>query len=167
MGAKQHLQLVFQVVLVSPRCRDVTINKTCSLRWQMKSLCPLLTTQRLHSINLNNRNKTVHLFPAMFSFSMFPFDILTVGFLLFHFCEIINSIFFSFFKPILLLLQTAPPSPGLHSLWTEPPPAPAGAPSNMSQYFDLYDVKESSYHTFISRLDLHICNDSSSMDEGQ
>lgn len=37
----------------------------------------------------------------------------------------------------------------------------------MSQYFDLYDVKESSYHTFISRLDLHICNDSSSMDEGQ
>lgn len=36
----------------------------------------------------------------------------------------------------------------------------------MSQYFDLYDVKESSYHTFISRLDLHICNDSSSMDEG-
>uniref|UniRef100_A0A8C4H7C5 Bridge-like lipid transfer protein family member 3A n=1 Tax=Dicentrarchus labrax TaxID=13489 RepID=A0A8C4H7C5_DICLA len=59
-------------------------------------------------------------------------------------------------------LQTAPPSPGLHSLWTEPPPAPTGTPSNMSQYFDLYDVKESSYHTFISRLDLHICNDSSS-----
>uniref|UniRef100_A0A4W6DE74 Bridge-like lipid transfer protein family member 3A n=1 Tax=Lates calcarifer TaxID=8187 RepID=A0A4W6DE74_LATCA len=59
-------------------------------------------------------------------------------------------------------LQTAPPSPGLHSLWTEPPPAPAGTPSNMSQYFDLYDVKESSYHTFISRLDLHVCNDSSS-----
>ncbi|XP_049920250.1 UHRF1-binding protein 1 [Epinephelus moara] len=62
-------------------------------------------------------------------------------------------------------LQTAPPSPGLHSLWTEPPPAPTGTPSNMSQYFDLYDVKESSYHTFISRLDLHVCNDSSSMDE--
>uniref|UniRef100_A0AAQ6ANJ2 Chorein N-terminal domain-containing protein n=1 Tax=Amphiprion ocellaris TaxID=80972 RepID=A0AAQ6ANJ2_AMPOC len=64
-------------------------------------------------------------------------------------------------------LQTAPPSPGLHSLWTEPPPAPAGTPSNMSQYFDLYDVKESSYHTFISRLDLHICNDSSSIDEDE
>nr|XP_046252570.1 UHRF1-binding protein 1 [Scatophagus argus] len=64
-------------------------------------------------------------------------------------------------------LQTAPPSPGLHSLWTESPPAPAGTPSNMSQYFDLYDVKESSYHTFISRLDLHICNDSSSMDEDE
>ncbi|XP_034446359.1 UHRF1-binding protein 1 isoform X2 [Hippoglossus hippoglossus] len=64
-------------------------------------------------------------------------------------------------------LQTSPPSPGLHSLWTEPPPAPTGTPNNMSQYFDLYDVKESSYHTFISRLDLHICNDSSSMDEDE
>ncbi|XP_023261998.1 UHRF1-binding protein 1 [Seriola lalandi dorsalis] len=64
-------------------------------------------------------------------------------------------------------LQTAPPSPGLHSLWTEPPPAPTGTPSNMSQYFELYDVKESSYHTFISRLDLHVCNDSSSMDEDE
>ncbi|XP_037630079.1 UHRF1-binding protein 1 isoform X1 [Sebastes umbrosus] len=64
-------------------------------------------------------------------------------------------------------LQTAPPSPGLHNLWTEPPPAPAGTPSNASQYFDLYDVKESSYHTFISRLDLHICNDSSSMDDDE
>uniref|UniRef100_A0A665WEE7 UHRF1 binding protein 1 n=1 Tax=Echeneis naucrates TaxID=173247 RepID=A0A665WEE7_ECHNA len=63
-------------------------------------------------------------------------------------------------------LQTAPPSPGLHSLWTEPPPALTGTSSNISQYFDLFDVKESSYHTFISRLDLHICNDSSSMDEG-
>ncbi|XP_029292219.1 UHRF1-binding protein 1 isoform X2 [Cottoperca gobio] len=64
-------------------------------------------------------------------------------------------------------LQTAPPSPGLHNLWTEPPPAPTGTPSNTSQYFDLYDVKESSYHTFISRLDLHICNDSSSADDDE
>ncbi|CAN9515333.1 unnamed protein product [Ophioblennius macclurei] len=64
-------------------------------------------------------------------------------------------------------LQTAPPSPGFHSLWTETPSAPAGTPNNMSQYFDLYDVKESSYHTFISRLDLHICNDSSSSDEDE
>ncbi|XP_053706359.1 bridge-like lipid transfer protein family member 3A [Synchiropus splendidus] len=64
-------------------------------------------------------------------------------------------------------LQTAPPSPGLHSLWTEPPPAPPGTPNNMSQYFDTFDVKESSYHTFISRLDLHICNDSSSADEDE
>ncbi|XP_067448898.1 bridge-like lipid transfer protein family member 3A isoform X1 [Thunnus thynnus] len=64
-------------------------------------------------------------------------------------------------------LQTAPPSPGLQNLWTEPPPAPTGTPSNMSQYFDLFDVKESSYHTFISRLDLHVCNDSSSMDDDE
>ncbi|XP_028309033.1 UHRF1-binding protein 1 isoform X2 [Gouania willdenowi] len=62
-------------------------------------------------------------------------------------------------------LQAAPPSPGFHSLWSEPPPTATGSPSNMSQYFDLYDVKESSYHTFISRLDLHICNDTSSADE--
>uniref|UniRef100_A0A8C2D581 UHRF1 binding protein 1 n=1 Tax=Cyprinus carpio TaxID=7962 RepID=A0A8C2D581_CYPCA len=60
-------------------------------------------------------------------------------------------------------LQTAPPSPGNHSLWTEPPPPETGGtPGTLAQYFDLHDVKESSYHTFISRLDLHICNDSSS-----
>ncbi|XP_016321876.1 UHRF1-binding protein 1-like [Sinocyclocheilus anshuiensis] len=60
-------------------------------------------------------------------------------------------------------LQTAPPSPGIHSLWTEPPPPEAvGTPGTLAQYFDLHDVKESSYHTFILRLDLHICNDSSS-----
>ncbi|KAM6924347.1 bridge-like lipid transfer protein family member 3A [Xenentodon cancila] len=64
-------------------------------------------------------------------------------------------------------LQTAPPSPGIHSLWTEPPPSSTGTPTNISQYFDLFDVKESSYHTFISRLDLHICNDSSSVNEDE
>ncbi|KAI4898865.1 hypothetical protein NFI96_024168 [Prochilodus magdalenae] len=62
------------------------------------------------------------------------------------------------------VFQTAPPSPGPHPLWTEPPPPPVGTPSTLAQYFDLHDVKESSYHTFISRLDLHICNDSSSAD---
>ncbi|KAM4563580.1 bridge-like lipid transfer protein family member 3A [Odontesthes bonariensis] len=64
-------------------------------------------------------------------------------------------------------LQTAPPSPGIHSLWTEPPLSSTSTPNNTSQYFDHFDVKESSYHTFISRLDLHICNDSSSMDEDE
>ncbi|XP_057686479.1 bridge-like lipid transfer protein family member 3A [Corythoichthys intestinalis] len=62
-------------------------------------------------------------------------------------------------------LQTAPPSPGLHNLWTESTTPPTGSPNNMSQYFDRFDVKESSYHTFISRLDLHVCNDSSSVAE--
>uniref|UniRef100_A0A8C7JJM5 Bridge-like lipid transfer protein family member 3A n=1 Tax=Oncorhynchus kisutch TaxID=8019 RepID=A0A8C7JJM5_ONCKI len=62
-------------------------------------------------------------------------------------------------------LQTAPPSPGIHNLWTDPSPPPSvGVPSTLDQYFDQHDVKESSYHTFISRLDLHICNDSSSTD---
>uniref|UniRef100_A0A8C7U667 Bridge-like lipid transfer protein family member 3A n=1 Tax=Oncorhynchus mykiss TaxID=8022 RepID=A0A8C7U667_ONCMY len=61
-------------------------------------------------------------------------------------------------------LQTAPPSPGIHNLWTDPSPPPSvGVPSTLDQYFDQHDVKESSYHTFISRLDLHICNDSSSL----
>ncbi|XP_013888456.1 UHRF1-binding protein 1 [Austrofundulus limnaeus] len=64
-------------------------------------------------------------------------------------------------------LQTAPPSPSIHSQWPEPPPSSTSTPNNISQYFDLYDIKESSCHTFISRLDLHICNDSSSMDEDE
>uniref|UniRef100_A0A8C8FSN9 UHRF1-binding protein 1 n=1 Tax=Oncorhynchus tshawytscha TaxID=74940 RepID=A0A8C8FSN9_ONCTS len=52
-------------------------------------------------------------------------------------------------------LQTAPPSPGIHNLWTDPSPPPnVGVPSTLDQYFDQHDVKESSYHTFISRLDL-------------
>ncbi|KAK0143425.1 UHRF1-binding protein 1 [Merluccius polli] len=61
-------------------------------------------------------------------------------------------------------LQTAPPSPGIHTLWTDSLPSAGGAPNNASQCFEQYDVKESSYHTFISRLDLHICNDSSTTD---
>ncbi|XP_060045630.1 bridge-like lipid transfer protein family member 3A isoform X1 [Erinaceus europaeus] len=34
--------------------------------------------------------------------------------------------------------------------------------SRLSQYFEKFDVKESSYHLLISRLDLHICDDSQS-----
>nr|XP_015823924.2 bridge-like lipid transfer protein family member 3A [Nothobranchius furzeri] len=66
-------------------------------------------------------------------------------------------------------LQTAPPSPSIHSQWTEPAPSSTSTTTtnNISQYFDLHDVKESSYHTFISRLDLHICNDTSSLDEDE
>lgn len=88
--------------------------------------------------------------------------------------NLISSLYYYYLNSKMLFLpsflfsviQTAPPSPGLHTIWTDTPPAHAGTPSNTSQYFDHYDVKESSYHTFISRLDLHICNDSSSVDEG-
>ncbi|KAK2825568.1 hypothetical protein Q7C36_019495 [Tachysurus vachellii] len=59
-------------------------------------------------------------------------------------------------------METAPTSPGPRPPWPEPHPAPVATPNTLAEYFDLYDVKESSYHTFISRLDLHICNDSSS-----
>ncbi|KAK3519389.1 hypothetical protein QTP70_026949 [Hemibagrus guttatus] len=58
-------------------------------------------------------------------------------------------------------METVPSSPGPRPPWPEPHPAPVATPNTLAQYFDLYDVKESSYHTFISRLDLHICNDSS------
>uniref|UniRef100_A0A4W4FEN9 Chorein N-terminal domain-containing protein n=1 Tax=Electrophorus electricus TaxID=8005 RepID=A0A4W4FEN9_ELEEL len=44
---------------------------------------------------------------------------------------------------------------------------PAKAVSiTLAQYFDLHDVKESSYHTFISRLDLHVCNDGPPVQSG-
>ncbi|KAG7323759.1 hypothetical protein KOW79_013461 [Hemibagrus wyckioides] len=59
-------------------------------------------------------------------------------------------------------METVPTSPGPRPPWPEPHPAPVATPNTLAEYFDLYDVKESSYHTFISRLDLHICNDSSS-----
>ncbi|KAF4077914.1 hypothetical protein AMELA_G00193510 [Ameiurus melas] len=58
-------------------------------------------------------------------------------------------------------METVPTSPGPRPPWPEPHPVPVATPNTLAQYFDLYDVKESSYHTFISRLDLHICNDSS------
>ncbi|XP_007483774.1 bridge-like lipid transfer protein family member 3A isoform X2 [Monodelphis domestica] len=38
--------------------------------------------------------------------------------------------------------------------------------SRISQYFEKFDVKESSYHLLISRLDLHICDDSQSRGPG-
>ncbi|XP_072336605.1 bridge-like lipid transfer protein family member 3A [Scyliorhinus torazame] len=38
--------------------------------------------------------------------------------------------------------------------------------NSISQYFEMYDVKESSYHSHISRLDLHICDDGFSVEQG-
>ncbi|KAK6472101.1 UHRF1-binding protein 1-like isoform X1 [Huso huso] len=66
-------------------------------------------------------------------------------------------------------LQRAPTSPGAQPSWNEPAPhaaPPSGAPNSLSQYFEQHDVKESSYHTLISRLDLHICDDSSDSEAG-
>ncbi|MGH0119367.1 UNVERIFIED_CONTAM: hypothetical protein FKN15_006098 [Acipenser sinensis] len=66
-------------------------------------------------------------------------------------------------------LQRAPTSPGAQPSWNEPAPhaaPPTGAPPSLSQYFEQHDVKESSYHTLISRLDLHICDDSSDSEAG-
>lgn len=78
-------------------------------------------------------------------------------------CEWLRRCLSVYLCLLVFVHQTAPPSPGIHSLWTDPPPPEAvGTPGTLAQYFDLHDVKESSYHTFISRLDLHICNDSSS-----
>ncbi|NXU69272.1 URFB1 protein, partial [Horornis vulcanius] len=47
--------------------------------------------------------------------------------------------------------------------------SPFGASPNASsigQYFDKHDMKESSYHLLISRLDLHICDDSHTRESG-
>ncbi|XP_059806538.1 bridge-like lipid transfer protein family member 3A isoform X1 [Hypanus sabinus] len=47
-----------------------------------------------------------------------------------------------------------------------PPAHTSNSSNSISQYFELYDVKESSYHSQISRLDLHICDDGLPMEEG-
>uniref|UniRef100_A0A8C4RSW4 UHRF1 binding protein 1 n=1 Tax=Erpetoichthys calabaricus TaxID=27687 RepID=A0A8C4RSW4_ERPCA len=47
------------------------------------------------------------------------------------------------------------------SLQSAQPAQPSGTPNSISQYFEQHDVKETSYHILISRLDLHICDDSS------
>ncbi|KAI5095570.1 UHRF1-binding protein 1 [Silurus meridionalis] len=64
-------------------------------------------------------------------------------------------------------METVPSSPGPRPPWPEPHPVSLATPNTLAQYFDQYDVKESSYHTFISRLDLHICNDSSLSETGE
>ncbi|KAG8450997.1 hypothetical protein GDO86_003324 [Hymenochirus boettgeri] len=40
-------------------------------------------------------------------------------------------------------------------------PSPPTTTTSLGQYFDKYDVKETSYHLVISRLDLHVCDESS------
>uniref|UniRef100_A0A8C5V5I0 Bridge-like lipid transfer protein family member 3A n=1 Tax=Microcebus murinus TaxID=30608 RepID=A0A8C5V5I0_MICMU len=63
-------------------------------------------------------------------------------------------------------VQITPPAPSAQQSWAQ---AFGGSQANsnssssrLSQYFEKFDVKESSYHLLISRLDLHICDDSQS-----
>ncbi|XP_077017652.1 bridge-like lipid transfer protein family member 3A isoform X2 [Tamandua tetradactyla] len=67
-------------------------------------------------------------------------------------------------------VQITPPAPSAQQSWAQ---AFGGSQSNsissssrLSQYFETFDVKESSYHLLISRLDLHICDDSQSREPG-
>ncbi|XP_029769201.1 UHRF1-binding protein 1 [Terrapene carolina triunguis] len=64
-------------------------------------------------------------------------------------------------EPVL----TPPPAPSAHQSWSQTFGGSLNARS-ISQYFEKYDMKESSYHLFISRLDLHICDDSHTQESG-
>ncbi|XP_053769581.1 bridge-like lipid transfer protein family member 3A isoform X4 [Desmodus rotundus] len=67
-------------------------------------------------------------------------------------------------------VQIAPPAPSAQQAWAQAFGGSQGGGSSssssstnrLSQYFEKFDVKESSYHLLISRLDLHICDDSQS-----
>uniref|UniRef100_H3B1B9 Bridge-like lipid transfer protein family member 3A n=1 Tax=Latimeria chalumnae TaxID=7897 RepID=H3B1B9_LATCH len=59
--------------------------------------------------------------------------------------------------------QSASSVSSMHQSWSQQS-VTSGSPSSISQYFEEHDVKESSYHLSISRLDLHICEDSYSRD---
>ncbi|XP_006104778.1 UHRF1-binding protein 1 isoform X1 [Myotis lucifugus] len=67
-------------------------------------------------------------------------------------------------------VQITPPAPSAQHSWAQAFGGSQGSSSNsssrLSQYFENFDVKESSYHLLISRLDLHICDDSQSREPG-
>ncbi|XP_058441570.1 bridge-like lipid transfer protein family member 3A isoform X1 [Marmota monax] len=67
-------------------------------------------------------------------------------------------------------VQITPPPPSAQQSWAQAFGGSQGnsssSSSRLSQYFEKFDVKESSYHLLISRLDLHICDDSQSRDPG-
>uniref|UniRef100_A0A8C9D6G2 Bridge-like lipid transfer protein family member 3A n=1 Tax=Panthera leo TaxID=9689 RepID=A0A8C9D6G2_PANLE len=67
-------------------------------------------------------------------------------------------------------VQITPPAPSAQQSWAQAFGASQGSSnsssSRLSQYFEKFDVKESSYHLLISRLDLHICDDSQSREPG-
>ncbi|XP_021485761.1 bridge-like lipid transfer protein family member 3A [Meriones unguiculatus] len=62
------------------------------------------------------------------------------------------------------------PSPSAQQTWAQAFGGSQGnsnsSSSRLSQYFEKFDVKESSYHLLISRLDLHVCDDSQSREPG-
>ncbi|NXG43092.1 URFB1 protein, partial [Psilopogon haemacephalus] len=60
-------------------------------------------------------------------------------------------------------VQLTPPAPSTQQPWSQPPGASA---SSLGQYFEKHDMRESSYHLLISRLDLHLCDDSHGRDAG-
>ncbi|KAM6183308.1 bridge-like lipid transfer protein family member 3A isoform 1-T1 [Erethizon dorsatum] len=70
-------------------------------------------------------------------------------------------------------VQVTPPAPTAQQSWAQAFGGSQGSSSSsssnssrLSQYFEKFDVKESSYHLLISRLDLHICDDSQSREPG-
>ncbi|XP_053562766.1 bridge-like lipid transfer protein family member 3A [Bombina bombina] len=56
-------------------------------------------------------------------------------------------------------VSQTPSSPTAPPPWSLSPPPPTSS-SSLGQYFDKFDVKETSYHVLISRLDLHVCDES-------
>ncbi|XP_075709673.1 bridge-like lipid transfer protein family member 3A isoform X2 [Rhinoderma darwinii] len=50
------------------------------------------------------------------------------------------------------------PSPTTPPLWSFS--SPNSSSSSLEQYFDRFDVKETSYHLLISRLEIHVCDES-------
>uniref|UniRef100_A0A8C7B5F3 Bridge-like lipid transfer protein family member 3A n=1 Tax=Neovison vison TaxID=452646 RepID=A0A8C7B5F3_NEOVI len=67
-------------------------------------------------------------------------------------------------------VQITPPAPSAQQSWAQAFGGSQGSSnsssSRLSQYFEKFDVKESSYHLLISRLDLHVCDDSQSREPG-
>ncbi|KFZ66914.1 UHRF1-binding protein 1, partial [Podiceps cristatus] len=62
-------------------------------------------------------------------------------------------------------VQITPPAPSTQQSRSQPFGLSPNA-SSISQYFDKHDMKETSYHLLISRLDLHICDDSHARESG-
>ncbi|XP_062450759.1 bridge-like lipid transfer protein family member 3A [Rhea pennata] len=62
-------------------------------------------------------------------------------------------------------VQITPPAPSTQQSWSQSFGVSPSA-SSIGQYFDKHDMKESSYHLLISRLDLHICDDSHTRESG-